>query len=315
MIYGKYVFNCTMEEDAILPPFKGSTFRGVFGHALKQVTCALKRQTCDDCILVKRCIYPFVFETHLAKSTDENENISSPPHPVVICPEISRKTDFRAGETLSVSLTLFGSVNENLPYFVYAFQEMGRRGIGRMINGKRPVFSLQSVLSENSTVFSPETGKIKTPENLPEIFLSEGSEKKSGSAVLKVKVNFETPMRIKFEKDIPGELDFRTLARQMLRRSSSLMNHYGNGEPAIDYKGMIERAGDVKIVENRMRWIDWQRYSSRQDKKMFMGGFTGSVTYEGQLGEYLHLLDFASRVHVGKNTVFGLGKISCEVMG
>jgi len=42
---------------------------------------------------------------------------------------------------------------------------------------------------------------------------------------------------------------------------------------------------------------------------MFMGGMIGSVSYEGQLAEYLPLLRFCEQVHIGKNTSFGLGKI------
>jgi hypothetical protein len=314
MLYGRYTFDCQIDENAILPTYKGSTFRGVFGHALKHVTCALKQQECERCLLVSRCLYPFVFETHLTRSTGKNENVSSPPHPVVICPDTTKKKEFGPGESLPVTLTLLGKVNENLPYFIYAFQEMGRRGVGKTLNGKRARFTLSKVTHRSDTVFSSKTGRIQTPALLPELFFSNPSEKNSDSAVLKVKVNFETPMRIKFEKDIPKAMDFETLVRHMLRRMSSLLNHHGSGEPRLDYKGMIERSRSVRIIENTMAWLDWQRYSSRQDKKMFMGGFTGSVVYEGAIGEYLHLLDFCSRVHVGKNTVFGLGKISCEIM-
>jgi hypothetical protein len=35
MQYGKYQFSCFFETEAELPPYKGSTFRGVFGIALK----------------------------------------------------------------------------------------------------------------------------------------------------------------------------------------------------------------------------------------------------------------------------------------
>jgi len=45
---------------------------------------------------------------------------------------------------------------------------------------------------------------------------------------------------------------------------------------------------------------------------MFMGGMMGSVTYEGKLNEYLPLLDFCEKVHLGKNTSFGLGKIKVQ---
>ena len=315
MIYGKYTFTCRMDEESILPVYKGSTFRGVFGHALRHVACALKQQTCEDCLLVRRCIYPYVFETHLARSPREGENISSVPHPVILCPDTTKKTHFKPGDILSVSLLLFGEVNESLPYFVYAFQEMGKLGIGKRLHGRRGAFTLTEVTRENETVYSAETGRIGVPNTLPDIFFDGPFEKTAASAVLKIRVNFETPMRIKFDKDIPRTLDFKTFVRQMLRRMSSLMNHYGKGEPPLDYKGMIERAGEVAIVANSLQWLDWKRYSSRQDQKMFMGGFTGSVTYEGRLGEYLRLLDIASKIHVGKNTVFGLGKISCEVLG
>jgi len=315
MIYGKYTFNCTMAEETILPAYKGSTLRGVFGHALRHVACALKRQTCDDCLLVRRCIYPYVFETHLARSPKDGENVSTVPHPVVLCPDTTSQTHFKAGDTLPVDVLLFGEVNESLPYFIYAFQEMGRRGIGKRVNGRRGAFSLAGVIWNGNTVYDARDGRITVPRTLPDIFFEVPFEKTDDSAVLKVRVNFETPMRIKFDKDIPGTLDFKTLVRQMLRRMASMMNHYGEGEPPLDYKGMIDRAARVGIVANTLKWLDWQRYSSRQDQKMFMGGFTGSVTYEGHLGEYLHLLDIASKIHVGKNTVFGLGKISCEVLG
>jgi len=41
MFYGKYKFLCRLKDDANLPYYKGSTFRGVFGRALKRVVCAL----------------------------------------------------------------------------------------------------------------------------------------------------------------------------------------------------------------------------------------------------------------------------------
>ena len=98
----------------------------------------------------------------------------------------------------------------------------------------------------------------------------------------------------------------------MLRRVSSLLECFGDGETAIDYKGLVKRAVAVSIVESDLRWFDWQRYSHRQDKAMLMGGMTGSITYEGNINEYMPLIDFCSKVHLGKQTAFGLGKIRAE---
>jgi len=47
MLLGEYQFHCRLSDDAVLPHYKGSTFRGVFGRALKRVVCALRKETCD----------------------------------------------------------------------------------------------------------------------------------------------------------------------------------------------------------------------------------------------------------------------------
>ena len=80
----------------------------------------------------------------------------------------------------------------------------------------------------------------------------------------------------------------------------------------MDYKGLVARAKTIKVIDTDLSWFDWQRFSQRQDKAMLMGGMIGSITYEGKLGEFLPLVDFCSKVHLGKQTAFGLGKISAE---
>jgi hypothetical protein len=45
---------------------------------------------------------------------------------------------------------------------------------------------------------------------------------------------------------------------------------------------------------------------------MLMGGMIGSIIYEGKIDEYMPLIDFCSKVHLGKQTAFGLGKIKAE---
>jgi hypothetical protein len=67
MRYGSYQFTSVLEGDALLPEYKGSTFRGAFGHALKRVVCALRREDCADCLLRDKCVYAFVFETSLSR--------------------------------------------------------------------------------------------------------------------------------------------------------------------------------------------------------------------------------------------------------
>jgi len=45
---------------------------------------------------------------------------------------------------------------------------------------------------------------------------------------------------------------------------------------------------------------------------MLMGGIIGTAVYEGELAEFLPLLDFFAKTHLGKGTSFGLGKVKVE---
>ena len=163
MLYGRYLFSSIFEGDAILPPYKGSTFRGAFGIALKKVVCALKRQDCSDCLLKERCVYSFVFETPLKNNNpDGKKRLASPPHPYVIEPPENTRTRFSKGEPFDFTVILFGRANDYLPYFIYAFEQMGRLGIGKRIEGKRPGFSLKYVTTDNEPILilTDSVGKI-----------------------------------------------------------------------------------------------------------------------------------------------------------
>lgn len=297
LLFGKYDFTCRLESEAALPFYKGSTFRGVFGHALKRVVCALKLKECPDCILKDTCLYAQVFEA-----------ADTLPHPFVIEPPLNGDRRFHAGEEFDCALILFGDANEKLPYFVYAFEQMGHIGIGGRVNGERGRFTLKEVRANGKRVYAEEDRKLLRSGD--PVSLSLSTPETSACAV---RVNLETPLRLKFENRLTADLPFHVLVRAMLRRVSSLFNAFGDGEPALDYKGLVKEAQEVRVADSKLRWFDWERYSNRQDTRMFMGGMIGSATYEGDLGNYLPLLDIASKVHIGKQTTFGMGKIKWKI--
>jgi len=311
MLFERYDFTCRLETDAHLPYYKGSTFRGVFGRALKKVVCALKKQKCDTCLLYTKCVYAQVFETPVSTNSKDSR-IASPPHPFVIEPPLTGKTYFPAESTFDFALLLMGEVNNFISYFIYAFEQMGRIGIGKKINGHRGRFLLENVRCNEAVIYSSYDQKLKMSGPVGKLELKE--TKISPDKNICLKLNLKTPLRLKFANKFQADLPFHLLVRAMLRRISSLMNVYGNGEPPLDYSGLVKKAQAVKTAEKNLLWYDWQRYSFRQDKKMLMGGITGSVTYDGCIGEYLSLIDFCEQVHLGKQTTFGLGKIELELI-
>jgi hypothetical protein len=309
MLFGSYRFLCRFKDDAQLPIYKGSTFRGVFGRALKNVICTQKSvSNCNDCNLKNRCLYVLVFETNLLPKIPHDAHSAGPPHPFVIEPPLETRTNYRSGETFDFNLLLFGNINYNLPYFIYAFEKMGTIGIGRSINGRRGRFLLEKVSCREETVYTRSdkflvTNGLHTDLNvqsLPE------STRRPGT----LHVQLHTPLRIKFNNQYnKAELPFHLLVRACLRRISILMNYYGDGEPALDYSRLAKHAMDVTGNQDNLQWYDWRRYSFRQEKDMLMGGMVGEVRFNNVPVHYLPLLKFAERTHIGKQTAFGLGKI------
>ncbi|MGB9880965.1 MAG: CRISPR system precrRNA processing endoribonuclease RAMP protein Cas6, partial [Anaerolineae bacterium] len=83
----------------------------------------------------------------------------------------------------------------------------------------------------------------------------------------------------------------------------------------VDYGSLFSEAEKVKLVKNETVWVDWTRYSKRQQDKMFMGGFVGRATYRFNgldPGIFLPYLILGEVTHVGKGAVFGLGKYTVE---
>lgn len=318
MQYGIYGFSNSFTTEALLPEYKGSTFRGVFGISLRNIVCALRQQECGDCLLRRRCLYPFIFETAafpdhqlFPAGSAGRRRVAAPPHPYVIEPPESDKTRYAEGDSFNFNLILLGKANEYVPYFIYALEQMGRIGVGKRVNGVRGRFVLRDVQSEGTPIYNFGE-KVLLDGNFTRDLkadLLKGMKEHENLSVKNVSLSISTPLRIKFMSQLHAELPFHVLVRAMLRRVSILCNYYGNGEPPLDYRGLVERAQAVTISSSTLRWIDWERYSNRQEQAMLMGGLIGDISYQGELSEYLPLMKFCEKVHLGKQSAFGLGKI------
>lgn len=299
MDYGIYTFLCRFQGEAQLPPFKGSTFRGVFGHALRRVVCPLRQKVCGACILRETCLYYGVFENSRRDAV----------HPFVMAPPLEERLDFGPGETFQCTLVLFGEATRALPYFVYTFDRMGEIGIGAAINGQKGHFLLEEVRAGGDLLYAKSAHAPFLLPGATSLTIEDG-----GGEARRLRVLLKTPLRVKHDNLLTHVLPFHILVRACLRRISSLFNAYGGGEPNLDYPGLDRAARGVETVHSSLRWFMWERYSNRQRKRMPVGGLVGDITYEGNLNAFLPLLHAAEKVHIGKQTTFGLGKIQTEVL-
>ena len=62
-------------------------------------------------------------------------------------------------------------------------------------------------------------------------------------------------------------------------------------------------------MREELRVERMERYSNRINGKMDFSGLTGEVEYEGDLSPFVPWLYAAQKLHVGRNTTFGMGKL------
>lgn len=299
--YARFRMEMAAVDRLRLPPYKGSTFRGAFGHAFKKLVCVKRDLDCSTCLISDRCAYHYVFETPFGGGGDPR-GYAFAPHPFVIQPPEETRSVYEPDAPLHIGLVLVGRALEYLPYFIYAFEEMGRRGLGagRGRAALKRIIALSS--GEDLCIYQVETGRLSSDYPVC------AGPPEGGEVGARLRLRLLTPTRLKAVGRYVRRLDFSLLVRALLRRSSDLARFHCGAELALDYPLLIERAAGVSEVAAHVRWHDWERYSQRQGRKITLGGLSGEVEFAGDWAPFLPLLRLGADVHVGKGTVFGLGR-------
>ncbi|MGA2782869.1 MAG: CRISPR system precrRNA processing endoribonuclease RAMP protein Cas6 [Smithella sp.] len=315
---GRFQFILKATEPILLPPYKGSTLRGGFGTAFRRVVCVMKGKECAQCMLKGTCVYSYVFETPPPEDTKIMRKYKAAPHPFIIEPPAETKRDYQPGDTITFGLTLIGKAIHYLPYFIYTFDELGKTGLGKGRGKGRGSFELKTVLNHGSGVDASDGGSAiydsatRTLNRFDTHTLTIGPIifDNPASTPSAMTLNFLTPTRISYNSRITENIEFHMIVRNLLRRFSLLSYFHGNGEagPEIDFKKVIEKAKTVKIASKRLHRYDWERYSGRQEQRIDMGGFVGKISFEGPVTPFVPLLKAGEVLHIGKSTVFGLGR-------
>ena len=130
LAYYRFVLKAT--TDMQLPTYKGSSFRGGFGHALKRTICITPEHVCHSCLLRTQCLYPYIFdtklETHDAEGEDGEETL---PRPFVLVPPLEDYQHYHPGDLLTCDLVLIGEAIAYLPQFIATMVALGAIGVGK----------------------------------------------------------------------------------------------------------------------------------------------------------------------------------------
>ncbi len=305
--FSRFRFHCRTVTPLSLPSYAGSAWRGAFGHALKRTVCVTRTPRCPDCLLWRSCAYSDIFETPPPPDTPLLANGSAAPHPFILHPEATNGAALRPDEPFTVDLTLIGRAVSQLPYIVHAWGEMGKQGVGKGRGRYRLEGVSQSAggawrpIHQAGGGLSPFPAEAPPPPPPPE-------------GVCRLMI--ETPLRIRHAQRLmgPAAFHFRGLAASLLRRLSLLHHFHGTVPLEVDFRALVRRAEAVEPLEQNLYWYDWQRYSTRQQSRMKMGGLLGQVAFKaGSLRPFWPWLALGQWLHVGKSVSMGLGRYRISV--
>ncbi|MEJ5347613.1 MAG: CRISPR system precrRNA processing endoribonuclease RAMP protein Cas6 [Desulfosoma sp.] len=296
-----------------LPSYKGSTLRGALGMALKHSCCAARRRPCETCSLRFSCLYVYLFETPIGGENPADLRYRNAPHPFVLQLAKDGPVTLEPGEPWSFDMTIIGRAMQWTPYLVLATQRMGEIGVGK----GRGTYDLERVVSLDEAGEPWEElyqdGLLRLPERSLSLITDPIEVQPSRRESQRVDcwtLEFVTPIRLVSQGEPVRLPHFPLFMATLLRRLENLCRFHGeNGcEPKVPYRELMDRAQSVRMVANRTRWFDWERYSHRQGRKMHLGGLVGDVVYEGDITPFRPYLLAGRWVNVGKGTSFGLGR-------
>ncbi len=296
-------------ETLDLPSYLGSTLRGAFGHAFRAVACPAPRGL--DCPVPARCPYHLIFETSPPPGSEALRTHEDIPRPFVIAPADLQQTGgdgqvrhvFQRGDEVAFELVLVGRAQEFFPYFVVALREVNEIGRGRQAVELRRIDAIGATGDDSRSIYTASENLVRGSGG--SISIEDCSEAVPGGPLM---IDFVTQTRLKHEGRFVRTPEFQILFRRLLGRLSSLSRFHCGAPLKADFRELIDQAASIRLIQDDTRWTRWQRYSSRQDRRMEWEGIVGRATYEGDFAPFCKFLYFGQFVHVGHGATFGLGK-------
>lgn len=288
-------------EDSKLPSYLGSTLRGTIGHTLKKVSCINPGTDCKNCDRHNSCVYSNVFVcVDTSNSGDMLNSINTAPNPFVIYSQRNNKNVIKKDDHIYFDITLLGKAVSYMHFFLHAISQIENLGLG----ANRKKFRVDCIIDDISGDKIMEHNHCYINNFRDYTFKSEHYNKN------RVKIRFDTPLRVKENGKFTQNISFEVLIKNIMRRASMIYQYHMDEDIVLDIQDIINKAKQVKTEKISIKWNKLNRYSSRVQKKMSIGGVTGTVIYKGPIGSFVPLLSLGEIIHVGKGCTVGLGHYS-----
>jgi CRISPR-associated endoribonuclease Cas6 len=298
-------FHFTAQGSIYFPPGKpGNILRGAFGSIFRKIACVPECQDARTCGIRATCAYARTFEP--SSLGGGPSGLSDWPRPFVFRAAHLDGRTIAAGQAFHFDVNLFQLHEPAIAYFVLAFAQLAREGLGpgrarAVLTGVDQVDPAGPVMRR---LFDGET-LCGAGEAEPSVVSLEAWSER----VERVEVRFLTPTELKSGQQLAERPEFGILMARIRDRLSTLGALYGDGPLEMDFASFGERAGRVAMARCELAEVHVERVSSRTGQRHPLDGFVGVAEYQGELGEFVGFLRAASYSGVGRQTTWGKGEL------
>jgi CRISPR-associated endoribonuclease Cas6 len=300
-------FSFVAQRPVYFPEGKaGNVLRGALGTILRRIVCVPHCRDAENCP-EPNCAFRTVFAPKLERGPS---GLADPPRPFVLRALHLDGLRIAEQEAFSFDLHLFSQNGEALPLIILAMRQAFVAGLGP---GRAPV-RLEGVKRNAEGGFSAEPvyaagGMLSGEPRFLTIF-----DDPRPKIYDKLTLRYATPTALKHEgRVLRNEAPFAVVWGRLRDRLSALRLLYGVGPFAAEsFHELNDAAAAVRVVEQDLRWRETSRRSARTGQTHPLDGFTGKVTYAGDLGRFVPWLRAGYWAGIGRHCVWGGGVIMIE---
>ncbi|MCP1123843.1 CRISPR system precrRNA processing endoribonuclease RAMP protein Cas6 [Bacillus sp. 3103sda1] len=291
-------------DSGAMPKNSSSIFRGMWGREIRKRTCIYPNLSCEKCSYMLNCAYGSIFEPISAVFAPElafQTRYLSPP--LVVEAPVFNEEFWSKGQEKQLEIILFGENSSYARYFVDTLDIIGKQyGIG----SKRIKFHISKVehVSKAGFVTRVTSSQLKD-DQLP---VEWWGWKEPTHEISQVMIQIQTPTRLLKSGYVIRDMDAEVFLQTCVRRTQYLCKLYGEIKHPLLKEDLNDIINSIHCSYAEGKWEDWHRYSAKQQKSMNLGGVVGMFQLQGDLKKLVPYLQCGSFSHIGKQTVFGLGK-------
>jgi len=278
--------------------------RGAFGLIFRRMVCDPRCIGPEICARGCSCPYARLFAPKADSARPDGKQ--DRPRPFVLRAPVVDALHLAPGRAFTVDLHLFDFAQPNLRYFIWAFSELAKEGLGptRTHVTLERVQRIQANGSPASVVFD-SCGMRPDAEAEPlRLTLSPLRRK-----VDHLRLQFLTPTETTHRGMLLRTPYFPAIVARACDRIADLSRLYQGKELAIDLRELKERARSIDMVEVCVRETETLRRSRRTGIVYEIGGYLGYADFVGDLTEFVPWLRIAWWTGIGRQTVWGHGAV------